>query len=242
MRRSTPTGFPRSTTTRVTTARTTTMRTAALTLAAALTLGGCSQGETATFDEPAEVAAQEGGDGAEQSASADTGGTSTGTDTDGPDTTEEDDTAGTSAAAAGIDLRELGEPIATTTVPAVVEDDPEATMEVTLHSLTRDGETLTGIFSFRVDSEGGSEQSRWIYHYLGDTAWTPHLIDTADLARHDVLAADGVRAMTDYQGAKFRPGQTFYAYAAFAAPAAEVETMTVSLVDGAPAVPEVPVG
>lgn len=49
MRRTTPTGMPRTTTTRTT----------ALALAAALTLGGCSQGETATFDEPAEVAAQE---------------------------------------------------------------------------------------------------------------------------------------------------------------------------------------
>lgn len=47
--------------------------------------------------------------------------------------------------------------------------------------------------------------------------------------------------MTDYQGAKFRPGQTFYAYASFAAPPTDVTSITVSLTDGAPAAAQVPI-
>lgn len=203
-------------------------RTMVLAVAGVLTLSACSQDDSASFGADT---------GAGQSSETGAGGSSGG---DGAEN-EGDDTGEQSAAAAEITVADLGDPIVTATVPAVVELDPDATMEVSLYSLTRDGETLHGVFSFLVTSENGADDAQWLYDYLGATAWEPHLIDPVNLARHDVLGDHRGRAMTDYQGAKFRPGQTFYAYASFAAPPTDVTSITVSLTDGAPAAAQVPI-
>lgn len=191
-----------------------------LALAATLLLTGCSTGAPAQFEESAAP------QGTTQSA---------GSKDDAEDSAEQ------SAAAAGMDLADLDEPIATSTIPATVEGDPEATMDVALYTLRRDGQTLVMNGSFRVNSEDGQEDERWIYHYLGSNGWAPHLIDGVNLTRYDVLGSGGTRAMTRDQGSKFRPGQTFYVYAAFAAPPAGVETINVQLVDGAPMIVDVPI-
>lgn len=214
-----------------------------LALAAALTLSACSDGESATFEQSAtqadDTAPETEAAGSDTAGSADTADAAGATSGAGGDA--EDDVTEQSAAAAGVDPAQLGEPIATVTVPAVVEDDPEASMDVHLYSLRRDGETVVALFSFTVSSEDGSDDARWIYHYLGDTSWRPFLVDTTNLTRHDVLGSSGTRAMTDYQGVKFRPGQTLYAFAAFAAPPEGVDTVTVNIDAGAPAVAEVPI-
>ena len=214
-----------------------------------LTVSACSQDEPAVFetattqdsvaDEAAEPAGEE---------SADDGPTTAGTGSaDGSgaaDSTADDasyDVTARSAAAAGVDLAAVGDPIGTTTVPAVVEGDNAATMDVSLYSLTRDGETVVAVYSFHVNSETGADTAKALYHYLGNRRWTPHLIDTTNLTRHDVLAGGTTQAMTDSQRAHFRPGQTLFAYAAFAAPPEDVDTMTASVVDGGAVVQEVPV-
>ncbi|GAA1706240.1 hypothetical protein [Brachybacterium phenoliresistens] len=142
------------------------------------------------------------------------------------------------AAAAGVDLTALGEPVASAEVPAIVEGDPAATMTVSLHGLRREGGTLVATYSFTVHSET-SEAEGWIYDYLGSQGWHPYAIDTVNLNKHEVLG--GGAAQTDYQGAKFRPGQTLYAYASFAAPPEDVTTMDVLLVEGAPLASGVPI-
>lgn len=190
-----------------------------LTLAAALLLTGCSLGAPAQFEESAAPAPA-------QSAS--------------PAEDAEEDASAESAQAAGIDPADLGDPIATITIPAVVEGDPEATMDVSLLSLRRDGKTVIANYSFLVHSTAVEQKERWIYHYLGGQAWEPHLIDSVNLTRHDVLGDYPNEAMTDYQGTQFRPGTTFYAYAAFAAPPEDVTAMNVAMVDGAPLVMDVP--
>lgn len=200
--------------------------TLALAVAGALTLSACSQGDSASF----------GGESAAAQASS-----SVGASGEASSQNEGDDTAEESAAAAEISLADLGDPIATATVPAFVELDPAATMEVSLYSLTREGKTLHGVFSFMVTSENGSEDASWLYDYLGGTAWEPHLIDPVNLARHDILGDFPREAVTDDQSVKFRPGQMFYAYASFAAPPADVTSITVSLVDGAPPAVQVPI-
>ena len=134
-----------------------------------------------------------------------------------------------------------GRTIATVTVPAVVGEDPEATMDVALYTLRRDGETLILNGSFTVNSEDGEQEERQLFHYLGNHGWAPHLIDSANLTRHDVLASAPTTAMTPSQSFRFRPGQTFYVYAAFAAPPADVESINVQLVDGAPMIVDVPI-
>lgn len=221
--------------------------TTALTLALALSLSACSQDEPAAFEETATQAVDTSAEPAADESSLDD---STETEpeniesaVDEGDNTADatDDVTEQSASAAGIDPSTLGEPVATVTVPANVQGDNDATMDVSLYSLTRDGETVVGVFSFHVNSENGDDEARWIYHYLGSQSWNPHLIDTTNLHRHDVLMQSGVRAATDHQGVKFRPGQTLFAYAAFAAPPADIDTVTVSLVDGGAAVQEVPV-
>lgn len=140
---------------------------------------------------------------------------------------DEDDTA------AGVDLSDLGEPVASSDVPAVVEGDPDATMTVAFYGLERDGETVVGTYSFTVHSD--STDPRWIYHYLGDQGWRPYLVDPENLNKHDVLRGEGGQeAQTAYQGVQFAPGQTLYAYAMFAAPPEDVDAMDVAIVDSAP--------
>lgn len=214
-----------------------------LTLAAALALSACSEGETASFEttsaqsaadaEPAQDGADdETGDG--EAAAQDTA-----TD-DTADDAEETDVTAQSAAAAGVDPATVGPALATGTVPVEVDGDPEATMDVSIHSLTREGSTLIGIFSFTVSSTATDAEPEWLYDYLGQQSWRPHLIDTVNLTRHDVLVEAGAWAKTDSQGSNFfRPGQTVYGYAAFAAPPEDVDTMLVNLIEGAPAA-EVP--
>lgn len=198
-------------------------RIAALTLGAGLALTACSQSPEATFEDSAtrQSAAQNTGS---AGAAASGGGTETG------------DVGADSAAAAGIDLTQLGDPIATVTVPAVVDGDPEAKMKIALYSLTRQGETLVGNYSFTLESNADPEKTAWLYDHLGSYSWAPHLIDTVNLTRHDVLGSPGSWAKTDSQASKFGPGDTLYAYAAFAAPPADVTSMSASLIEGAPAV------
>lgn len=198
-----------------------------LALVAALTLSACA-GEEASFEDAGtqqSIAAQAGDAGAD--------------DASGTADSPEDDVTAQSAAAAGIDLNDLGEPIGTATIPAIVSGDNDATMDITLHQLRRDGDTVVATYSFLVHAD--SEDPEWIYDYLGAESWRPFLIDTVNLNRHDVLGENGQWVMTGSQGAKFRPGQTYYAMAVFAAPPADVTTMTAQLVDGAPAVTEAPI-
>ena len=201
---------------------------AALALSTVLTLSACSGDEPATF-EPATQGSGTVQDTADDAADATAPGE--GADDSQASVSQE------SAAAAGIDLNELGAPIATATVPAVVQGDADATIEVSLYSLKREGDVLFGTFSFTVTADGVQEPD-WLYSYLGEHAWKPYLIDTTNLTRHDVLSDDiGVtRAQTDVQGNEFLPGQTLYAYAGFAVPPEDVSTVTVQLIDGAPAV------
>lgn len=221
-----------------------------LALACALALSACQQEAPAQFEDTAAQQGTQQQSAPDQDAAQEEGAGTAAPEAGAQDEQTGDDSTATdaaarvsqeSAAAAGIDLTQVPDPIATATVPATVEGDPEATMQVSLLSLVRDGETVIANVSFRVDSEGGSTTPRWIYHYLGDFSWKPHLIDTTNLTRHDVLGTSPTWAMTESQGSKFSPGQTFYAYAAFAAPPEGTTTVNVHLVDGSPAATEVPI-
>ena len=199
---------------------------------------GCQFGLDDGGDDPASGQQPSDGDGggnASDGGGDPVGGAGSGGDPQ--DTVEDED-----AQAAGVDLSDVGEPIASAEVPATVEGDPEATMTVSLYSLTRRDSTLVAIYSFRVEaSAAASTDPRWIYHYLGSTGWDPYAIDTTNLTKHGVLkGGNGLNeAQTAHQGTKFRPGQTFYAYAMFAAPPEDVTTMDVLLVEGAPLATEV---
>lgn len=136
--------------------------------------------------------------------------------------------------AVGVDLTDLGEPVASADVPAVVEGDPDATMTVAFYGLERQEKIVIGTYSFTVHSD--STDPEWLYGYLGDQGWHPYLVDPENLNKHDVLSGDSQPAQTAYQGMKFLPGQTLYAYAMFAAPPEDVAAMDVAMVDSAPMV------
>lgn len=133
---------------------------------------------------------------------------------------------------APVDLGDLPPAIASGTVAATVEGDPDATLTVSLHELRRDGKRLTALVSFLVESTE-QDEALWLYDYLGNDSWRPYLIDPVNLTKHTVLEGAGQRAQTDSQGAKFRPGQTLHGYAMFAAPPEDVTAMDVMLVEGA---------
>lgn len=188
-------------------------------------LGACSLGGSDTDAEAQETAAaqQPGGQEAEEGGSAAAGEGASGEG---------------SPESAGLDPNNLPDPIASEEVPATVEGDPDATMTVDFYGLERNGETLVGQFAFTVNAD--SDEPRWIYHYLGDSSWNPYLLDTQNLRKHSVIGDTNSRAQTAYQGAKFAPGQTFYAFAVFAAPE-DADSVSVSAVEGAPLVTDVQV-
>ncbi len=147
-----------------------------------------------------------------------------------------------SAETSGIDPQNPPEPIASATVPAVSpgESDPKATLTVDLLGLKRQDDLVVATFAFTPSST--DDEADWLYAWLGGQGWSPYLVDTKNLTRHDVVKSkDGVSFASDYQGSKFSSGQTWYAFAAFAAPPTDVTTVDVAAVDGAPAFTEVPI-
>lgn len=143
-----------------------------------------------------------------------------------------------SAQAAGVDLTNLPAPIARGSVPATVEGDPDATVEIALHSLKRSGKVVTGTFSFQVKSKTTDRDS--LFRFLGSTTWWPYLVDTTNLRKHGVLSGGGARASTD-ELVRFAPGQTVYAYAMFAAPPDDITTVDVQLFSGLPTATGIPI-
>ena len=216
-------------------ARPLTRRHLGLGLLTAVVLSGCSVGtgspsgdgeEEPAQDPPAGQGDSPASDGQDDGSAGDEDATQ-GTDGDATAVHDED------AASAGVDLTDAGDPVFEATVPATVEGDPEASMTVALHSLERRDETVVAIFSFLVLSSEQSDPTD-LYNYLGKSGWHPYAIDTVNLNRHGVMGSISSRTQTSYQGTRFAPGQTMYAYAMFAAPPEDVTTMDVSLVDGAP--------
>ncbi|MGX6403184.1 hypothetical protein [Dermabacter hominis] len=120
-------------------------------------------------------------------------------------------------------------PIFTTEAPVVVKGDPNATVTASLHGLKREGETVTALYSFKLNTTVKEEQS--FFRLLGSHMWRPFLTDTKNLRKHNPLATENgsETAMTQLHDVDIMPGQTAYAFATFAAPPADVKTMDVML-------------
>ncbi|MCT2149267.1 hypothetical protein M3D48_01280 [Dermabacter vaginalis] len=120
-------------------------------------------------------------------------------------------------------------PIFTTEAPVVVKGDPNATVTASLHGLKREGETVTALYSFKLNTTVKEEQD--FFYLNGSHRWTPFVIDTKNLRKHTPLATENnqERAMTELIDVDIMPGQTAYAFATFAAPPADVKTMDVML-------------
>lgn len=145
-----------------------------------------------------------------------------------------------SAQQAGVDLNNQPKPVATGRIPALVDGDANATLDVAFYGLRRQGKVLVATYSFTVRAAVARRSS--LHKFLGRNLWWPYLVDNTNLTRHDVLVGGGTRAMTDpVSGADFGTGQTFYAYAMFAAPPESVNVMDVFIVTGLPVVTAVPI-
>ncbi|MDU1122747.1 MAG: hypothetical protein E7A10_03560, partial [Dermabacter sp.] len=120
-------------------------------------------------------------------------------------------------------------PIFTTEAPVIVKEDPNATVTASLHGLKREGETVTALYSFKLNTTVKEEQG--FYDLNSSHRWTPFLTDTKNLRKHKPLATENSheRAMTELFDVDILPGQTVYAFATFAAPPADVKTMDVML-------------
>lgn len=121
------------------------------------------------------------------------------------------------------------EPIFTTEAPVIVKGDPNATVTASLHGLRREGETITALYSFKLNTTVKEEQS--FFRLNGSHRWTPFLTDTKNLRKHRPLSTTNnqERAMTELIDVDIMPGQTAYAFATFAAPPEDVATMDVML-------------
>ncbi|WP_169253346.1 hypothetical protein [Brevibacterium sp. 'Marine'] len=182
--------------------------------ALALTMTACTSGDDAEDPNPEGAETQETGQESGEAAGS----------------TEESG----SAEAAGLDPNDLPDPVASQEIPATVEGDDTATMTVELFPLKRQGETVVAQFAFTVNSDKTDEDDDGddLYGYLGDASWTPFLVDSQNLRKHHVLKYSVDRAQTGYQSTTFKPGQTHYAFAVFAAPPPDVNEVEVSVVDG----------
>ena len=120
-------------------------------------------------------------------------------------------------------------PIFTTEAPVVVKGDPNATVTASLHGLKREGETVTALYSFKLNTTVKEEQS--FFRLLDSHMWRPFIIDTKNLRKHKPLSDEyeNNSAMTQLHDVDIMPGQTAYAFATFAAPPADVKTMDVML-------------
>ncbi|SHW80830.1 Uncharacterised protein [Mycobacteroides abscessus subsp. abscessus] len=120
-------------------------------------------------------------------------------------------------------------PIFTTEAPVVVKGDPNATVTASLHGLKREGETVTALYSFKLNTT--VKEAQGFFYLNGNERWTPFVIDTKNLRKHTPLATENTqeRAMTELHDVDIMPGQTAYAFATFAAPPADVKTMDVML-------------
>ena len=196
-------------------------------VAAGLMLTGCSIGFGS--EEPATSASQDEGGG---SASA------TGSEDEGGENSSEE--LDTQAGEAGVDPEEPPEPIATVEAPATDSTGEPTTLTVDLLEARREDELL--VLTFRFTPAEGDGKPQWLYHYLGQQTWAPQVIDTTNLRVHNVVKVEGKPKplLTDYQGTKFGPGQRYYAFAVFAAPPEDVESVTVNVVGGAGSLTEVP--
>ncbi|WP_432789868.1 hypothetical protein QYM46_16690 [Brevibacterium sp. K11IcPPYGO002] len=181
--------------------------------ALALTMTACTSGDDAEDPNPEGAETQETGQESGEAAGS----------------TEESG----SAEAAGLDPNDLPDPVASREIPATVEGDDTATMTVELFPLKRQGETVVAQFAFTVNSDKTDEDDDGddLYGYLGGN-WTPFLVDSQNLRKHNVLDKFPQRAQTNIQQTTFKPGQTHYAFAVFAAPPPDVNEVEVSVVDG----------
>ena len=166
-----------------------------------------------------------GEDGTGEDAASDGGGADTGEGSEGGGEQVVDE-------GSPVDLDDLPPAVASGTVPATVDGDPDAALTVSLHELRRDEKRVIALFSFLVESTE-EDEAYWLYDYLGAESWEPYLIDPVNLTKHLVLRDGAEAAMTDSQVADFRPGQTLRGYAMFAAPPEDVTAMDVMLVEGA---------
>lgn len=207
------------------------LRVIALAVAAALALSACSGDDGAATDDSTATVQK-------SVEPADGGTTQPGTTEPESDTgTATDDVTSQSAAQAGVDPTQLGDPIATAERPAQDDDDPEAMLRYDVYGLWRSGETVTLIAG--VTPQTSSDQQQNLFGWTGSSSHDIVLIDTVNLRRHDILGQDATRAVTGAASGSFGNGQTMYLYAVFAAPPQDVTTMNI-LMGGLPAITDVP--
>ena len=211
-------------------------RAAAAVLAAALVLTGCSGDDTGGAGEPTA---------AEQTATDEAG--TDETVTDEPADAETDPAQATdpgeaeSAAEAGIEPHELGEPFASVDTAANMPDDPEATLTYDVFELQRDGDVVTFAARLTVNSDStGSNNLASIMGVGSNFSIGVSLIDTVNMRRHAIVQAGSDRLSSTPLAMSMSGGQSRYISGIFAAPPEDVTTMTV-LIDGIPAIPNVPI-
>lgn len=220
-------------------------RIAALALAAALTVTACSSDDAETAPPPTEQTTQDDttdGDGVadDTAAESDNGAEDSTDEPDDPATAETDDPAeAESAAEAGVDPVELGDPVATFEVGAHDIADPDAAMVAEVYPLQREGDVVTLVMRWTLRAE---PTERGVFRgLLGEASGlgAVTLVDPVNLRQHSVVEAGGSRLMsgslTFYQG-----GQSRYWSAVFAAPPEDVTAMTL-LFPVLPAIPDVPI-
>ncbi|MFC0358550.1 MULTISPECIES: hypothetical protein [Kytococcus] len=216
----------------------------ALALVGALGLGACSPDATFTSGEEERTTAaaaepdettdtgEEDSEGTEPPETSSTTGeeSSDAGDAQSPDASEEGGPTANTSHAPGLTAEEIGEPLVTRARPLEQEGSE---LLVSLHSLERQGKTVTATYGFQLksDAEHGAEAES-LYNLAG--TWYPYLVDTKNLRKHRVLQDEhnNQQAMPSVNDIDVSTDGITYVSVVFAAPPEDVETMTVHLMGG----------
>lgn len=205
----------------------TTTRTMLAAVTAAALLTGCAGGS-------------EGGDGGAKPSSATSSAGDSTQESPGADESGEDSALDEAAKDAGIDPDNPPEPIASVTMPlsGKIANNEATQATVDLLGLKRDGELLVLTVGFTPKDGKPTSYFGWT-----GTNWAPQIVDGQNLKVHDVAqledANTSIATQTGPASISVGGGDTLYLYAVFGAPPEDVETVTVKVADGAPAVTDV---
>jgi len=152
---------------------------------------------------------------------------------------KQQDVVDSGAASAGIDPMKPPKPVTSFTAPAPYVKDPEATARFDIYSIKRQGKLA--ILTLSVTPTFSTVDPAGLFSLMGNHLFSPTLIDPVNLREYKVVSTRSGNLSTSDISTKTPSGKPIFVWAAFAAPPANVGSVTLNLYDTLPGIAGVPV-
>lgn len=152
---------------------------------------------------------------------------------------EQQDAVDSGAVSAGIDPMKPPKPVTSFTAPASFNKDPEATTRFDIYSIKRQGKLA--ILTLSVTPTFSTVDPASLFSLMGNQSFHPTLVDPVNLREYEVVTSGSGSLSTNDISTKTPSGKPIFAWAAFAAPPANVSSVTLNLYDTLPGITSVPV-